>query len=254
MSKARGRPLPHRGNRGGNREDRGGEDPNRKKKYRWIDPQSGNTYSAGGIMFYTNDSLWLIEEKNGKNNVLTDIGGKYNIDDGNIWTCIRRELEEETYGLCDVRTSDIIHLSSESSNTGVKCVIVTDHHKNAMTSYMCIAVPVNMAPLGVVLDPEEYDRRREVYIKQNPDAAANYYKPLKLVNLPIDKLHETNLSYRLRRILVIMGIIDRNGYPRGINIPEINDSRPLSHPGARSSTLVVSNTQSSDSEIETKDD
>jgi hypothetical protein len=191
----------------------------KKEKFRWINPETGDHLSAGGILFYSLKDpgvFWALEETCKKGfvsldsstprNAVTeynDIGGKYSPDDGNIFATIRRELYEETYGLIDILVSDIKRFSDKY---GSKRVL---NHKGECV-YICICVPiddiVNASTRGTSrLEEDEMDAKfsllRDNTIKQNPKAV---YKPLKLVKLKFDPApaeREPKLSYRLSTIL-----------------------------------------------------
>src|SRR5271155_5670271 len=82
-----------------------------KKKPCWNDPVTGRHFSAGGILLYDAQGFYLVGETSNSGIVYSDIGGRYMPEDGNIWAAIRRELYEETYGVCDLLANEVIAYS-----------------------------------------------------------------------------------------------------------------------------------------------
>lgn len=170
------------------------------RTYKWCDSNSGTTLTAGGILFYDGEGIWVIGEKDKNGVVFSDIGGRYNYEDGNIWVTIARELREETYGLCEMFSSEIIELSKNYPP------VYVNGHENTPT-YICLVVPISA--LGIdqrkhfTLDPLVYAEKRQKTLEENPDVPPDYY-PLMLTKLKYTELQEESyarLRYRLKRVL-----------------------------------------------------
>jgi len=174
---------------------------NSRKKFRWHDPDTGYTLTAGGILFYDDQGVWVIGEKDKNGIMYTDIGGRYAFEDGNIWVTIRRELYEETYGICEMLTRDVMALSKKFSP-----IYVNGH--NGTPVYACLTIPISEMNASIAngtftLDPVLFDIRRIQTIKENPDVPVDYYSPCILTKLTYGELSDPKyrLSYRLKRIL-----------------------------------------------------
>jgi len=171
-----------------------------RKKFRWHDPDSGHTFTAGGILFYDDHGVWVIGEKDKNGIVYTDIGGRYAYEDGNIWTTIGRELREETYGLCEMFVSEIVTLAKKYPP-----VYVNGHDNRPV--YICLVVPLSALSLysrdHFSLNPTLFEIKRRKIISENPDVPVEYYSPCILTKLTFDELKDSSfpLSYRLKRIL-----------------------------------------------------
>jgi len=161
------------------------------KKYRWINPETGDTLAAGGILFHDDHSFWAIEEKGTHN----DIGGRYSADDGDIFATIRRELYEETYGVFDLLVSQIRKFSTEYGLCGIE-----DLNKKCI--YVCICVPISVICTACGLEEgeieEKFIKAREKTVKQNPGV---HYKPLKIQKIKIEDIRKFKIGYRLRSII-----------------------------------------------------
>jgi hypothetical protein len=171
-----------------------------RRKFKWHDPDTGYTLTAGGILFYDDQGMWLIGEKDKSGVVYTDIGGRYAYEDGNIWAAIARELREETYGLCEMFVSDVISLAKKYPP-----VYVNGHGNQPV--YVCLTVPLTavegLPKEHFLLDPQLFDTQRRKTLSENPDVPVDYYSPCVLTKLTYDELKDKSyrLSYRLKRIL-----------------------------------------------------
>lgn len=171
-----------------------------RKKFKWRDPISGHALTAGGILFYDDQGVWVIGERDKNGIVYTDIGGRYAYEDGNIWAAIARELREETYGTCELFARDIINLSRLHSP-----VYVNGHDNRPV--YVCLVVPLNSRILAeqpyFALDPANFSTCRQRTLMENPDVPEDYYCPCVLTKLSYEELKtpEVRLSYRLKRVL-----------------------------------------------------
>ncbi len=169
------------------------------EKYRWHDPNSDDQITAGGILFYDDTGFWAVGEiDDATNNTITytDPGGRYTPEDGTIWTAIRRELYEETYGVCDFLVKDIIEWSKKYG------VIKVDGHLKKPV-YVCLCVPVSAVP-DLKFDTELFITNRNKLLLQNPYAPTHiHFKPVVLqkISYAEAETHKYKLSYRLKSIL-----------------------------------------------------
>lgn len=168
---------------------------NKTKKYRWTEPTTGNQLTAGGILFFDDKGIWVVGERNKLGVVYTDIGGKYNFEDGTIFATIARELGEETYHSCSVSTQQIEKVAE------VFPFVYVNGHQN-LPVYACLVVPVTFIN-GVVLDPKIFEERRQKIFSQNPFVQKEKYASLCLKYLTFEEIRKENpnLSFRLKRIL-----------------------------------------------------
>lgn len=168
---------------------------NPKKKYRWKNPETGDFLTAGGILFYDTSYFWAIQEAGQRGLEYNDIGGKYSIDDGDIFATIRRELYEETYGVCDILVSDVRKFVEKY---GLKKV----NDQRGACVYVCVCVPVsdiyNLCAISDDTFEEKFKKERDKILSQNPDAN---YKPIKINKIHLKEKHNYKIGYRLSVIL-----------------------------------------------------
>ena len=172
------------------------------RKYRWQDP-SGKKFTAAGILFYDDEGIWVIGETEKNGIVYNDIGGKYMFEDGNIWTTIRRELTEETYGLCDMLVREIEELAKKYPP-----VAINGH--DSIPTYMCLVVPLSDIPKDRLnLDPAAFTRRRDITLQENPDIPSHYYSPVLLTKLRYDDIRNKikDVGFRLKRVLSMSSVM-----------------------------------------------
>lgn len=165
-------------------------------KYKWVDSHTGHTLSAGGILFYDESGIWVIGEKEHGEIIYSDIGGKYEYEDGNIWNTIRREMYEETYGCCEVFSHEIVSISKKYPP-----IYVNGHKKTPV--YACLVVPIaeTLSFRTFSLDSDLFAARRLQTLRENPEVPPDYY-PCMLIKLSYKDLrNHPKLSYRLQRIL-----------------------------------------------------
>ena len=180
-----------------------------RKKFKWHDLSTGYTLTAGGILFYDDQGIWVIGEKDRSGIVYTDIGGRYTYEDGNIWVTISRELREETYGTCELFASEIVSLSKKHPP-----VYVNGHENRPV--YMCLVIPIVELMLesrkNFVLDPIMFNKQRNITLAENPDVPADYYCPCVLTKLSYEELADPRfrLSYRLKRIMKFSTVFPRD--------------------------------------------
>lgn len=177
------------------------------RKYKWNDPTTGHSLSAGGILFYDDMGIWVIGENEQDELSYSDIGGKYEYGDGNIWNTIRRELYEETYGCCEMLSCDIINLSRKYPP-----IYVNGHKKTPV--YACLVVPITetLSFSNFLLDPETFATRRMQTLRENSDVPLDYY-PSVLKKILYRDLKKYRLSYRLQRILRFSTVLNNKIHP-----------------------------------------
>jgi len=92
--------------------------------------------SAGGLLFYDDQGIWVIKEQTPFGVFFNDPGGKYQFEDTNINICIIREFHEETYFsytnlihnnlLDELISKNLIHeiFISTKSEWWYKCILI----------------------------------------------------------------------------------------------------------------------------------
>jgi len=170
------------------------------EKFRWSDGQ-GRQLSAGGILPYDEDGIWVIGEKIKDEIIYTDIGGKYQYQDGDIYKTVAREFGEELYHSSDMTREQVIEISNTSGPMYV------NGHENVPV-YICYIVPYNvMQSMGIALDPALFLKHRTDVLRGNPGVPREKYESVVLVHINFDRLVEmlgkekSPISYRLRGVL-----------------------------------------------------
>lgn len=172
--------------------------------YRWKDSH-GNNLTAGGILPFDNNGVWVIREKRCKEIVLSDIGGRYRAEDGDIYVTIAREFGEETYYSSFLTRDNIISIAQM-----YKPRYVTGYRKKPV--YICYPVNVEvLSEMNIELSSKKFDEMRCKVISQNPDVPKDIYSSLKLEYIPHSIMKkcmnksETSeyppLSFRLSKVL-----------------------------------------------------
>jgi len=167
-----------------------------QKKFRWHDGH-GRQFTAGGLLPYDDEGIWVIGEKKTKDTEIewTDPGGKYKFEDCDIYTTILREFSEELYNSSNISRECIIHIKNTHTPTYV------NGHQNKPV-YICYIVHVReLEKYGVTLNPRMFNKYREKALSENPDVPSEFYSSVKLKHILFDDIEVVNLSYRLRRIL-----------------------------------------------------
>lgn len=148
-------------------------------------------FSAGGIIPYDSDGLYVISEKGEYN----DIGGRFRYEDINIYATIAREFREETYHSCDLRVKDISLIEKkEVELIGFRGVPV----------YLCIFVHLDeLKKYDCELSSEDFSSRRSIALKENPSIKSkDIYLSEKLIYIPWSKINNHNLlGRRLKAVL-----------------------------------------------------
>ena len=170
------------------------------EKCRWDDGQ-GRQLSAGGILPYDDHGIWVIGEKVRDEIIYTDIGGKYQYQDGDIYKTVAREFGEELYHSSNITREQVIEISKTSGPMYV------NGHKN-IPVYICYIVPYNfMKSMGIVLNPTLFLEHRAEVLRGNPRVFPDKYDSVVLLHIPFDRLismltkEKSPISYRLRGVL-----------------------------------------------------
>jgi len=168
------------------------------KKYSYLD-EDGNSLSAAGILPYDEKGIWLIGEK-GKNAVLyTDIGGRYEYHDCDIYQTISREFNEELYHSVEITRSQVEELYPKSKKLylkGPKGDIV----------YVSLLIHVDtLAKLDIHLSPDRFSQCRDKVVKANSNVPDKLYESVELKYFTYPEiemvLKKNTVSTRLRKIL-----------------------------------------------------
>ena len=146
----------------------------RTKRYTYID-DNGNSIPSAGILPYTTKGLWLVGEKCKKVVLYTDIGGKYNYHDCDIYQTISREFNEELYHSVEITRSQVEELYSKSKK------------------------------LYIQLSSKTFSESRDKVMKANPHVPDFLYKSVELKYFTYSEievlLKKNAVSTRLRKIL-----------------------------------------------------
>lgn len=174
--------------------------PYKEAKFRWKDSK-GRELTAGGILPYDDTGIWVIGEINRNSIIFTDIGGKYQYQDCDIYKTIAREFGEELYHSSDMTREQMIELSS------ICQPVYINGHKNKPV-YICYIVHIDiMNGMGIYLNSELFLKNREFVLKENPDVPSEYYSSVVLTHLSFEDINnilstdKLQLSYRLKGIL-----------------------------------------------------
>lgn len=173
-----------------------------KKKWRWHDGE-GKQLTAGGILPYDKDGFWVIGEIDKNKVVYTDIGGRYEIEDGDIYATISREIQEELYYTCEITRSQVIDLTKKNTP-----VYVNGHQSRPV--YICYPIHVQeiynvtkMNKFPFLLNPDTFMKGRKRYIDGNPYTPKSVFKQVELKYIKFEDVQtfHKHFSYRLKRIL-----------------------------------------------------
>jgi hypothetical protein len=176
----------------------------RPSKYKWSDGE-GRLLSAGGLLPYDDNGIWVIEERrNGGPLEWNDIGGKYEPEDGDIFTTIAREFCEELYnstGGCLTRNV----LKRWVKGKMCKVAYVNGYKKQPVYVAYCVSVSV-LKTIDIKMNPEKFQRRRTKVVKQNPHVPEAYYGAMTLRYIPFTSFHEEigRMSFRLRKVAEVI--------------------------------------------------
>jgi|694.fasta_scaffold30908_2 hypothetical protein len=144
------------------------------KKFRWHDTQ-GRQLTAGGVLPYDDNGIWVICEKKKSAYEYSDMGGKYHFEDGDIYCTMAREFCEELYHSVSLSRKDIIELSKTNEINYV-------HGYNSVPVYASLIVHTNdLEKIGVKMSPELFLTRRKQVLAQNPHVPEEYYSSVELL-------------------------------------------------------------------------
>lgn len=170
------------------------------KKYRWHDPQ-GRQLTAGGILPYDENGVWVILEKKKDNLELSDMGGKYHFEDGDIFCTMAREFCEELYHSVCITRKNVIDFLKKGDMYYILGY-------NAVPVYAVLLIHVDeLEKIDVKLSPELFLERRKKIIEQNPYVPEEYYSSVELKYVKYSELKEYYekkqyyISNRLSRII-----------------------------------------------------
>ena len=180
---------------------------NYRKKFYWHDQNL--QLSAGGLLPYDENGVWLISEEKNGNVEWTDPGGKYRFEDCDIYTTIAREFNEELYCSTDLTRGGVKKLLK----SGRTDMLYLNGHRNTPV-YACVIAHVDdLKEAGVTLNVEKFNTRRDKTIIQNPNVPESFYSSISLEYVPYTKFDDqfrSHMSYRLRG-LVKLGAFKKYG-------------------------------------------
>lgn len=166
--------------------------------------------SAGGILFYDNEGIWMISESCSKGINFTDFGGRYSKDDCDIYQTISRELFEESYTTIDIPRKDLLTilfknpspLLNDKSETNVGVHKVYVHGHDNQPAYKCFIVHTNlMKGYNIDISTETFEEGRNYTITKNPNTPSRHYKVCGLYHIPFERIKDIELSYRMNKII-----------------------------------------------------
>lgn len=177
--------------------------PTKSRKFRWHDGK-GRQLTAGGLLPYDGEGIWLVGEMDRNGSIAwTDLGGRYEFEDGDIFKTIAREVGEELYHSSELLRRDILYFSKRYSP-----IYVNGHRK--IPVYVCYPVPISeLSKRGFILDPELFEERRQEVLKSNPMVPPSYYPSVELKYFSYAEIRRSlrgdpkclTLKFRLRSIL-----------------------------------------------------
>jgi len=174
----------------------------KKNKECWYDPDKNANISAGGLLIYNDEGVWLIKEMKKNKINYTDPGGRYRFEDCHIHNCIIREFNEETYFS--------FNLSLDVKSIFDDCVYVYSYGKPVYMCYMIRSEDISSF-LQIELDTSIVLERREEILENNKDLPENFYTSLNydFVTYEFIRSNFDKMSYRLKRILKSFDTINR---------------------------------------------
>ena len=168
------------------------------KKYLTPD---GKRLAAGGIILFEETTagkgIWVVEEEdNVKGTINTDIGGRYNYDDGDIIATISREFREETYNVHEIPYSQLSEIPLSHH------VYVNGY--DGTPSYVCILAHVHH--FNISFNSQKIKESRKKILLANPDIPGEWYKTVDVKFLLLKDIigNKYKLSKRLFAVLKVM--------------------------------------------------
>lgn len=165
-----------------------------KTKFRWNDG-NGRYLSAGGILPYNEEGFWVILERRGMGKIeWSDIGGKYEFEDCDIWATIAREFGEELYQSASLSRSAVKSFSKES-----KIVYINGYKKLPVYIGLCVHIDI----MGVVFSPEKFLKKRNKTLIANGNLPEACYPSIQLQFIKYTDIEKEwdCMSYRLKKVL-----------------------------------------------------
>ena len=174
------------------------------KKYKYTSPD-GKKLAAGGVLLFEQTTqgkgIWVIEEEDSvKGIVHTDIGGRYNYDDGDIIATISREFREETYNVHEISFKDLKELPTSHY------VYVDGYDKTP--SYLCIVAHVNQ--FNISFNPQKIRESRKKILLANPDVSGEWYKTIDVKFLLLKDIIGDRYKLSRRLYVVLQNIANLN--------------------------------------------
>ena len=173
------------------------------KKYRWYDGHD-RQLTAGGLLPYDEKGVWLVGEQDTGGSVgWTDMGGRYEFEDCDIYKTIAREVGEELYHSSELLRRDVVDFSKK-----YKPIYVNGHQ--GLPVYICYPVHTReLAKKDFILDPQLFQKNRRDALESNPSVPVNYYPTIELryfsycaINRALKKEKGSPiLKFRIQRIL-----------------------------------------------------
>jgi hypothetical protein len=193
----------------------------RKEKPRWKDPRSEFLYAAGGVFLYDSNGVWVVQEDASSEYTpkrhaatYTDIGGRYEVNDCNIYETIRRELYQETYGTMDVTTSMIRNIDkmiifgrTSEGRTIFYTEVCPSGREHISGAYLSVIVNLDESNFPKP-NPEEFDKQRKLTYEAVPRGYKldkDNHKQIRIVQIPLAVLKSNaspvKISFRLQQLL-----------------------------------------------------
>lgn len=157
------------------------EKKTRPRKFRWHSPE-GHQLTAGGIIPYDENGIWIIKEYGRKGFEWADMGGKYKFEDCDIYKTIAREFSEEVYHSSELTRAQMEFLCH------LHHPIYVDNNRGQPV-YVCYAVPTStLSQHGVEMNPELFLFLRDEAVRTNPHVPIEYYSSVELRHVSYDTL------------------------------------------------------------------
>lgn len=169
--------------------------PPPKTRFRWNDGE-GRYLSAGGILPYDDEGFWVIQEIRGLGRTeWSDIGGKYEVEDCDIWATIAREFGEELYQSSTISRHQVKQWKKVS-----KIVYINGFKQAPVYLGLCVHLS-NMN--DITFSPEKFLKNRKKAIQSNGSYSEAYYSSISLRYVKFTELEKEwgSMSYRLKKVL-----------------------------------------------------
>ena len=159
--------------------------------------ENNSKLMAGGIIFYDDNGIWLIKEHCKDKFYFSDLGGKYTVEDCNIFATIYREFMEVTYYSFPLTYMDIVNFVTLDKCR--KIFVCNDREKSP--TYLCILFDTK--DISFKLDRELFLTNREKTLRENSKVPINFYSSFDLVYLTNDDVKKEFrfFNYRLKQII-----------------------------------------------------